>query len=163
MGNIAQLIYTDELIDTCDITVKDVHCYYANGILVSNSGQELRLPTNLCIDYGTIVTTNYGNISLASISHLLVLDIFVEVLTPKGFVRAVSVEDTGKKRTFEVTFSDDKKVRCSLEHRFLVKRGSKFVFKQLKDMNSTDLVVDRTDNLTEEDLVKLMEAVNGHN
>nr|DAI54895.1 MAG TPA: DNA polymerase [Caudoviricetes sp.] len=38
---------TDEVIEMMDMTVEDVHCFYANGILVHNCGEELRIVTNM--------------------------------------------------------------------------------------------------------------------
>lgn len=38
---------TDEVIEMMDMEVEDVHCFYANGILVHNCSEELRIATNM--------------------------------------------------------------------------------------------------------------------
>lgn len=35
----------DHDLEMCDIEVEDVHCYYANGVLTHNCGQEIAIPT----------------------------------------------------------------------------------------------------------------------
>jgi DNA polymerase-1 len=42
-SNIDFIEFTKEEIEMCDITVEDGHCYYANGILTHNCGQEIKL------------------------------------------------------------------------------------------------------------------------
>lgn len=46
-SNIEIIEETDELMEMCDITVDDCHCYYANGILTHNCAEELRIIANL--------------------------------------------------------------------------------------------------------------------
>lgn len=45
-SNIEILEEMDEVMEMCDITVEDCHCYYANGILTHNCSEELRLIAN---------------------------------------------------------------------------------------------------------------------
>lgn len=46
-SNIEFIEFSDEEMEMCDIEVEEVHCYYANGIMTHNSGQELRITANL--------------------------------------------------------------------------------------------------------------------
>lgn len=45
-GNVKSIEVLDEYEDMMDIEVEDAHCYYANGMLTHNSGQELRACAN---------------------------------------------------------------------------------------------------------------------
>ena len=45
-SNIELIEFYDDEEEMCDITVEDVHCYYANGILTHNCAQELRCISN---------------------------------------------------------------------------------------------------------------------
>lgn len=48
--NIKEIVVSDELIEMMDMGVRDVHCFYCNGILVHNCAQELRLAANFSRD-----------------------------------------------------------------------------------------------------------------
>lgn len=45
-SNIKSIQVIDEEIEMMDLGVKDVHCFYCNGILVHNCAQEIRLAAN---------------------------------------------------------------------------------------------------------------------
>lgn len=47
-SNIESVDFTDENMEMMDMEVEDTHNFYANGILVLNCAQELRLPAILC-------------------------------------------------------------------------------------------------------------------
>lgn len=46
-GNIEEIIFTDDYIEMCDITVDEAHCYYAEGVLTHNSAEEVRICSNI--------------------------------------------------------------------------------------------------------------------
>lgn len=48
--NIKEIVVSDEPIEMMDMGVRDVHCFYCNGILVHNCAQELRLAANFSRD-----------------------------------------------------------------------------------------------------------------
>lgn len=49
-SNIKEIAVSDEPIEMMDMGVRDVHCFYCNGILVHNCAQELRLAANFSRD-----------------------------------------------------------------------------------------------------------------
>lgn len=49
-SNIRRIEVIDEPIEMMDVGVRDVHCFYCNGILVHNCAQELRLAANFSHD-----------------------------------------------------------------------------------------------------------------
>lgn len=49
-SNIKEIGVSDEPIEMMDMGVRDVHCFYCNGILVHNCAQELRLAANFSRD-----------------------------------------------------------------------------------------------------------------
>lgn len=50
LSNIKEIGVSDEPIEMMDMGVRDVHCFYCNGILVHNCAQELRLAANFSRD-----------------------------------------------------------------------------------------------------------------
>ena len=48
MAKVTKVTYTDDYEEMYDLEVEDAHCFYANGVLVHNSAQEIRLPTAIC-------------------------------------------------------------------------------------------------------------------
>lgn len=50
LSNIKEIEVIDEPIEMMDMGVRDVHCFYCNGILVHNCAQELRLAANFSRD-----------------------------------------------------------------------------------------------------------------
>lgn len=47
LSNISKIKVSQQKIEMCDISVEDVHCFYANGVLTHNCSEELRLVANL--------------------------------------------------------------------------------------------------------------------
>lgn len=59
-SNILSLEYLEEEIEMMDLNVEEVHCYYANGIVTHNCGQELKILANLAGQQNWIDTFKNG-------------------------------------------------------------------------------------------------------
>lgn len=60
-SNIKRIEVIDEPIEMMDMGVRDVHCFYCNGILVHNCAQELRLAANFSRDPNFLEPLLNGN------------------------------------------------------------------------------------------------------
>ena len=60
MPNIESIEFLDEEIEMMDIEVEEVHCFYANGVLVHNCQEELRMIGNLSGEVNLVNPINSG-------------------------------------------------------------------------------------------------------
>ena len=80
-SNILSIEVLDEYEDMVDLTVEDVHCYYANDMLTHNCGEEINICANLSGDDTWCNAINEGKDI-----HMECYSDDTEILTDRGFV-----------------------------------------------------------------------------
>lgn len=135
----------------------DDGCYW---VTVDFQAQELRIPTNFCIDGSTEITLgDYSKVSMKVLREMLKSG-KVKVKTPVGDREVENFFDCGKHVSYKVCFEGGSSLVCSGEHKFLVNSGGRVEFKKLLDIDlENDYILDKDDIIEEKTLREaLMQA-----
>jgi intein/homing endonuclease len=115
---------------------------FPNGVKVIYGSDALHFigTSLLCLSEGTLVKTDRGNVSVESLLHN------DKVITPDGAKSFEKIVCTGEKECIEVSLDNGYKHVVSLEHLFLVKRGSSVIWTRAGELKLGDDVVSVLDS-----------------
>ena len=91
---------------------------------------------NKCLDLGTKVETK--NKEIKTIQEV---EIGEFIKTPEGYCEVINKHNNGLRELYEIILENGKKIRCTLDHKFLCKDGKKHTVKEIL-FNDLEIICD---------------------